>query len=93
MPAILIPIPEQVRHDQRTNAYAYAHTGAAVVLEEGNLTPHVLAAEVRRIVGDPAASQMMATAAATFATADAARIIADEIASISIAHEVAQQAV
>ncbi len=27
-PAILIPIPESISHDQRTNAYAYAHTGA-----------------------------------------------------------------
>ena len=26
-PAILIPIPESISHDQRTNAYAYARTG------------------------------------------------------------------
>lgn len=92
VPAILIPIPESVSHDQRTNAYAYAHTGAAVVLEEGNLSPHVLAAEVRRITGDPTAAAAMSTAAASFATADAARIIADEIVAISLSHEVASAA-
>jgi len=92
VPAILIPIPESVSHDQRTNAYAYAHTGAAVVLEEGNMTPHVLASEIRRIATDQHASAHMSAAAATFTTADAARIIADEIANISVAHEVASEA-
>ena len=88
IPAILIPIPEEVSHDQRTNAYAYAHTGAAVVIEEGNLSPHVLAAEIRRLMTDEAAYTAMSTAAAAFTTADAARIIADEIASIGVSHEV-----
>lgn len=87
LPAILIPIPEQVSHDQRTNAYAYAHTGAAVVLEEANLTPHVLASEVRRLASDAAGSARMTEAAATFTTTDAARLIADEIATIAISHE------
>lgn len=87
LPAILIPIPESVSHDQRSNAYAYAHTGAASVIEEGNLTPHVLASEIRRLLTDAAAAGQMAAAAATFASADAARIIADEITAISLSHE------
>lgn len=91
IPAILIPIPESVSHDQRTNAYAYAHTGAAVVLEEGNLSPHVLVSEVRRLLADEATYTAMSSAAATFTTADAARIIADEIASIAISHEVSEE--
>ncbi len=87
VPAILIPIPENVSHDQRTNAYAYAHTGAAVVLEEGNLTPHVLVSEAKRLATDTEVSSKMSAAAATFTTPDAARIIADEIASIAISHD------
>ena len=51
-PAILIPIPESVSHDQRTNAYSYAHTGAAIVLEEENLTPHLFVSEIKRIMSD-----------------------------------------
>ncbi|MCR4276269.1 MAG: UDP-N-acetylglucosamine--N-acetylmuramyl-(pentapeptide) pyrophosphoryl-undecaprenol N-acetylglucosamine transferase [Candidatus Parcubacteria bacterium] len=86
-PAILIPIPESVSHDQRTNAYGYARTGAAIVLEEGNLTPHVLVSEVRRILGDAALAKRMGTAAAGFTDPDAARILANEILQISLSHE------
>lgn len=93
VPAILIPIPESVSHDQRTNAYAYAHTGAAVVIEEGNLAPHVLASEIRRIATDQNTATAMAAAAATFAPTDAARIIADEITAIALSHEVVEERV
>jgi UDP-N-acetylglucosamine--N-acetylmuramyl-(pentapeptide) pyrophosphoryl-undecaprenol N-acetylglucosamine transferase len=86
-PAILIPIPEGVSHDQRTNAYSYAHSGGAVVLEEGNLTPHVLVSEIHRIVSDPALAQSMGRKGSTFANADAANIIAEELISIGLSHE------
>ncbi|MDB5189640.1 MAG: UDP-N-acetylglucosamine--N-acetylmuramyl-(pentapeptide) pyrophosphoryl-undecaprenol [Parcubacteria group bacterium] len=86
-PAILIPIPEAVSHDQRTNAYAYAHTGAAVVLEESNLTQHVLASEARRIATDPALVASMGAKGADFANPDAARMIAEEVLSIALSHE------
>ncbi len=86
-PAILIPIPESVSHDQRTNAYAYAHTGAAVVLEEQNLSPHVLVSEVRRILGDAALRADMSAKSSTFANADAGRIIAEELITLGLSHE------
>lgn len=86
-PAILIPIPEAVSHDQRTNAYAYARTGAATVLEEGNMTPNVLASEARRIALDQATSAQMAAHSKAFNNADAARLIADELLSIALSHE------
>lgn len=86
-PAILIPIPEAISHDQRTNAYAYAHTGAAVVLEEGNLTHHVLASEVTRILGDTRTAQTMAGHAHGFANPDAGRVIAEEVVRIALSHE------
>lgn len=87
IPAILIPIPEAVSHDQRTNAYAYAHTGAAVVLEESNLTSNLLASEARRIGSDPRVGAQMRAAAAGFANPDAARIIAEEALRIGLSHE------
>lgn len=86
-PAILIPIPESVSHDQRANAYAYAKTGAAVVLEEQNLSPHVVVSEVRRLLADTAAQQTMSAASATFANTEAAKIIAEEIVALSLSHE------
>lgn len=90
-PAILIPIPEDVSHDQRTNAYAYAHTGAAEVIEEANLTPHVLASEVRRITSDVALKTRMSEKAAGFASPNGARIIAEELLSIGLMHEPIQK--
>lgn len=86
-PAILIPIPESVSHDQRTNAYAFAHTGGATVLEEANLTPHVLVSEVKRIALDPAVASHMAQMSTGFANPDSARILADEALSIGLSHE------
>ncbi len=91
-PAVLIPIPESVSHDQRTNAYAYARTGAAVVIEEENLSPHVLTAEVKRILTEPGVAEGMGHKGADFANPEAARMIAEEVLSIGLAHEPAQSA-
>jgi UDP-N-acetylglucosamine--N-acetylmuramyl-(pentapeptide) pyrophosphoryl-undecaprenol N-acetylglucosamine transferase len=86
-PAILIPIPETISHDQRTNAYAYARTGAAIVIEEENLTPHLLVAEVKRITGDTELSKKMSSSAEGFTDPDAARILAREVLNLALAHE------
>lgn len=86
-PAVLIPIPEEVSHDQRTNAYTYAHAGAAVVIEEENLAPHVLTSEVRRILSDPELIKRMGEKGGAFADPGAARIIADEAIAIALSHE------
>ncbi len=86
-PAVLIPIPESVSHDQRTNAYAYAGTGAAIVLEEENLAPHILVSEIKRITGDPELGKRMGEAAEGFTDPDAGRILASEILAIALSHE------
>ncbi len=86
-PAILIPIPESVSHDQRTNAYAYAKTGAAVVLDEENLTPHILTSEIERITNDPELAKKMGDSAEGFTDPDAARILATEVLAIALPHE------
>jgi UDP-N-acetylglucosamine--N-acetylmuramyl-(pentapeptide) pyrophosphoryl-undecaprenol N-acetylglucosamine transferase len=86
-PSILIPIPEAVSHDQRTNAYSYAETGAAIVLEEGNLTPHVLASETKRLLTDAPLRQKMSSAAEGFTNTDAARVLAREALTIALSHE------
>lgn len=86
-PAILIPIPEAISHDQRSNAYAYAHTGAAVVIEEENLTPHLLASEAQRIVTNPDVASKMSAAAAGFTDPDAARVVASSVLALALTHE------
>jgi len=86
-PAVLIPIPESISHDQRTNAYAYARTGAAIVIEEENLTPHLLVAEVKRIITDPEMMKKMSASAEGFTDPDAARILAREVLATALSHE------
>ncbi len=86
-PAILIPIPESVSHDQKTNAYAFARTGAATVIEEENLTPHLLVSEIHRILLSPDIARKMAAASAGFTDPDAARILAREVLGIALSHE------
>lgn len=86
-PAILIPIPEEVSHDQRMNAYAYAKTGAAVVIEEANLTPHVIASEAKRIAKNAPVETAMSKAAEGFADPDAAQTLADEVLALALSHE------
>jgi len=71
-PSIIIPIPEAISHDQRSNAYAYARSGAASVIEDDNLTDNLLAAEIKRIVSDKRVYDAMATAATQFTTPEAA---------------------
>ncbi len=87
LPSILVPIPEDVSHDQTENAFSYARAGAAVVIEQRNLSPHVLVAEIKRIVGDPTVRAKMSGAARVFARPDAARKIATVLLEISIEHE------
>lgn len=86
-PAVLIPIPESVSHDQRANAYAYAATGAAIVVEEANLTPHLLVSEAKRIATNPTLAKSMGEHAKGFADPDAARVLAGEILQIALTHE------
>ena len=86
-PAILIPIPEDVSHDQRTNALMYADTGAAVMLDQSNVTPSILAAQVHQILTDPTQQTRMRDAALGFAQPDAATIIAQELITIGLKHE------
>ncbi len=85
-PAILIPIPETVSRDQRSNAYAYARTGAAAVLEQGNLTVNLLTAEIKAIMGDQARYEAMAKAAKDFSLPAAATTVADLVTAIGIEH-------
>ncbi|OHA64551.1 MAG: hypothetical protein A2843_02480 [Candidatus Wildermuthbacteria bacterium RIFCSPHIGHO2_01_FULL_48_27b] len=80
-PSILIPLPESAQNHQVENAYAYANTGAAIVLEEANLKPHFFLERVNSVVFDPMETQRMSEVALRFAKPDAARIIADYLLS------------
>ena len=85
-PAILIPIPEEISHDQRTNAYTYARTGAAVVIEEKNLSDGLLRSEIDRIMLDQSVYASMSMAASGFGRTDAAEKVATLLINIAREH-------
>ena len=87
VPAIIIPLPETISHDQTSNAFSYASTGAAIVIEENNLTPSVLLSEINRIMINPQTQQAMKKASKTFAKPEATRMIAREIINLGNRHE------
>lgn len=87
IPAILVPIPLDVSHDQTENAFSYARAGGAIVIEQRNLTPHVLVAEIERIMGDEALRTKMKAAAKQFARPGAGRAIAEIILETALEHE------
>lgn len=87
LPSILVPLPIDVSHDQTENAFSYARTKAATVIEQRNLTPHVLLAEVDRIAGDPTLRAEMSEAAGHFARPNAGRKLAQIILETALEHE------
>ncbi len=87
LPMIVIPIPEELSRDQRSNAYAAAARGYAVVLEENNLSSSVLVNEIERILGDKATYATMSKACATVSNSrTAADMIARELIRIGMSH-------
>jgi len=87
VPSIIIPIPETISHDQRTNAFTYARSGSAVVIEENNLSQSVLVSEIERLFEDPKLMESMRQATKSFAKPGAGRLIAEEIINIALSHE------
>jgi len=83
-PSILIPLPSAAGDHQSKNAYAYAQTGAAVVVEQGNLIPNFFMEKIQLLFlqgkpeGNPKLEQM-SNAALGFSRPLAAAAIAREI--------------
>ena len=87
IPSIIIPIPEEIAHDQNKNAFSFARAGAAVVIEQRNLTEHVLLSEIDRLMDNPAKREEMGLAAKKYAKPDAARVLAEGILDSALVHE------
>ena len=87
LPAIVIPIPKEVSHDQHRNAYNYARTGAAILIEEANLAPHILLSEIDRIMSNKVILSEMSEHAKAFARPQAGQRMAEVILEIALSHE------
>lgn len=81
-PSLLIPLAESGNDHQRLNAYEYAKGGAAVVIEESNLTLHVVESQIAKILNEKDTYAAMSAAAKAFSKPDAAKAIAGELLDV-----------
>lgn len=86
-PSILVPIADSNGDHQRENAYNYALGGAALIIEEYNLTPAIVQSEIEKILEDDNRRSDMGDRATKFAKRDAAGVIAREIVTMALKHE------
>jgi UDP-N-acetylglucosamine--N-acetylmuramyl-(pentapeptide) pyrophosphoryl-undecaprenol N-acetylglucosamine transferase len=87
VPSILIPITDSNGDHQRKNAYNYARSGAAIVIEEANLNKNILTEEIERIFSSSDHYNNMIDGAKSFAKPEAAETIAEEIINTALKHE------
>lgn len=87
IPSIIIPITNSNGNHQRKNAYNYARNGACLVMEEGNLSSHLLVSEIDKILNDKDKLDKMRKSALAFANPSAAEKIAQTAVDIALTHE------
>jgi len=76
-PSILVPFPAAADNHQVVNARSLVDAGAAVMIEERDLTGELLAQEIRALLGDEPRRDRMARAAGLLGGPQAAKEIAD----------------
>ncbi|WP_116002564.1 undecaprenyldiphospho-muramoylpentapeptide beta-N-acetylglucosaminyltransferase [Consotaella salsifontis] len=81
-PAVLVPYPYALDHDQAANAARLEEAGGAIVAPQASLTPERIAALITEIATDAARASTMAAAARSTGIPDAARLLADLVESI-----------
>ncbi len=78
-PSILIPLPTAAAKHQAKNAYAYAENGAALVIEQDNLTPNFFLEKIKLLFLRKEALEKMKEEALRFSKPLAAKAVAREI--------------
>jgi UDP-N-acetylglucosamine--N-acetylmuramyl-(pentapeptide) pyrophosphoryl-undecaprenol N-acetylglucosamine transferase len=78
-PSILIPSPNVTGNHQYYNAQVLASQGAAIIIEEKDLTAEKLETEVRKLAANRSALNRMADAARKIGRPDATDVIYDHI--------------
>lgn len=77
LPSILIPLAEAAQEHQLNNAYSFSETGASIVIEEINLSPHFFLERLKFLITRPEELKKMSEAAQKFSRPQAAEIIAN----------------
>ena len=78
-PSILVPLPGSAQQHQLKNAYSFAETGASIVMEEPNFTPHFFLEKLKNLFSQPEKMEKMRNKAKEFSRPKAAKLIAEYI--------------
>jgi len=81
--SILVPFPAATDDHQRKNAEALVKKGAALMVEQRELTGDRLAAEILSLASNVDRRQQMARAAGRLARPEAARVIVDKVLELA----------
>ena len=76
-PAMLVPFPHALDHDQAANAAALAAVGGGEVVRQSELSPERLAEILQAAMNEPERLETQAKAAKSVGKPDAARLLAD----------------
>lgn len=82
-PAILVPYPHALDHDQATNAAAVASAGGATLFNQSALTPKLLADELSRAIADPKKLALAAKNAKKTGKPDATKALANMLEALA----------
>jgi UDP-N-acetylglucosamine--N-acetylmuramyl-(pentapeptide) pyrophosphoryl-undecaprenol N-acetylglucosamine transferase len=82
-PAIFVPYPHALDHDQAANAAALAATGGVEVRPQASLTPEILAGLIAAAMDDPNGLARKAAAARSAGRPDATQLLADLVEAIA----------
>lgn len=82
-PAILVPYPHALDHDQASNAATVASEGGAVIFQQSVLTADVLADELTKAMRDPKKLALAAKNAKKTGKPDATLILADMLEALA----------
>ena len=87
IPSIVIPIPKEISHDQKENAYAYARATGVAVIEQRNASPNIVFSQVEKIFADKGYRNIIQQKLESFSQKDASKRLARAILDILIEHE------
>ena len=82
-PSILIPYAAATADHQTANAHGLVQANGAVMIPEGELTPHVLSEQISMILSTPAAALHMSQGALSVGRPDATLALAELVENLS----------
>ncbi len=85
-PAIMVPLPGALDQDQKANATVLARVGGGWLVEQADMTPVRLAADIATLIGDPDRLTAAAAAARSIARPDAVERLADLVERVASRH-------